>query len=112
MRRDENLLKEELEKKSKLISKQAVQLKASGRSTREMDMNKMQMSKKGGLMGSIFRRTQNGEQEEITGRLNTVLEDALLKNMQLQDDIKTLGNEVDRLMEENKILKSKLRGRG
>jgi len=37
--------------------------------------------------------------------MEAVLEDTLLKNIQLQNDIETLGDEITKLSEENKVLK-------
>jgi len=44
---------------------------------------------------------------EVTQRMEAVLEDTLLKNIQLQNDLKIMGDEVTKLMEENKSLKVK-----
>jgi hypothetical protein len=84
-----------------------------------------------GIMGSLFRSSDNNRQQnlaqEMTQTMSSLLEDTLLKNIQLkvlspslplfllsilihfhsqsQTDIETLGNEVDRLEDENKKLK-------
>lgn len=40
-------------------------------------------------------------QAEINSKMARVLEDALLKNVQLQSDMETIANEVTRLEQEN-----------
>jgi len=98
----------ELIQKSKLIQEQANYLKTQGRSSRAMEEDKLTRAKKGGVMGSLFGGGEDLN-TEMQRKMSQILEDTLLKNMQLQDDISAMGDEVDRLMEENKVLKNKLR---
>jgi len=61
------------------------------------------------LMGSLFSPTKKDSLvEEVNAKMSSVLEDTLIKNMQLQEDLKVMGAEVDRLLRENEALKRQL----
>lgn len=110
--------KEDSEKKSKVIQSQAKMLQVQGRSTMEMDMAKMQREKiekqSGGLLGvfgSILGGTVQEEietQKEVNEKMTSVLEQTLLKNVSLEDDLDTMGNEILKLNESNKKLEAEV----
>ncbi|ELR18983.1 uncharacterized protein ACA1_234210 [Acanthamoeba castellanii str. Neff] len=58
-------------------------------------------------MSSLFRSSSSREKtlaEEMTTTMSTLLEDTILKNIQLKTDIETLGDEIARLSAENRNL--------
>jgi uncharacterized membrane protein len=60
-------------------------------------------------MGALFSPSKKDSLvEEVNAKMSSVLEDTLIKNMQLQEDLKVLGSEVERLMHENETLKKQL----
>eukprot|EP01028_Stygiella_incarcerata_P010098 TRINITY_DN50_c0_g1_i2.p1 TRINITY_DN50_c0_g1~~TRINITY_DN50_c0_g1_i2.p1 ORF type:complete len:1164 (+),score=431.51 TRINITY_DN50_c0_g1_i2:45-3494(+) len=54
---------------------------------------------------SPFRKSGPTKAEEIQKKAQTALEETLLRNMQLQSDVKVLGEEIARLMQENEALR-------
>jgi len=106
-------LREESSKKSRVIAKHMKGIKIQGRSTTEMDRNKREIiqakSSESPLafMGTIFGGN-DPLQEEMHYKMGTVLEDTLMQNIQLQDDIKEIGEDVERLLAENKSLKDEV----
>ena len=55
-------------------------------------------------MGRFFGGKEIGAetvQSEINSKLTAVMEETILKNLQLQNDIKILGDEISRLADEN-----------
>jgi polyhydroxyalkanoate synthesis regulator phasin len=78
-------------------------MKTGERTTPQMDQNQQK-----GLMGALFRSAKKAEDEaarDITQKMSSALQETLLRNIQLQDDIATIGNELKTLSEENKRLK-------
>jgi cell division septum initiation protein DivIVA len=105
-----NELNSELEARSKLIRQLSTQIKVSGRTTADMDKYKLERAQRqNSLMGSLFSPTKKDSLvEEVNAKMSSVLEDTLIKNMQLQEDLKVMGAEVDRLLRENEALKRQL----
>lgn len=107
---DQNMkiLLEDNEKKKELIL-YYVQREKMGRIEPEHEHDQMERSKKGGFMAGWFGgKGSSGDshiQAEAAQRMHSVMQETLLKNMQLQKDLKTLGAEITRLLEENKQLR-------
>jgi hypothetical protein len=78
------LLAQELEKKDTILKNHVLSTKVEGRATMEMDVHKQERSKKGGVMGSLFRGKGSELASEVTQKMETVLSETLLKNIQLQ----------------------------
>lgn len=109
---------DELEKKAKIIQHftlQNVKL-GLGRSTPEFDIAKSELArkgeKKGSFMGSLFGKQKSVPQSKVSvdafNKMQQVMEEALLHNIQLQNDIRTLGNEIARLLHVQKQMQKKL----
>jgi hypothetical protein len=78
------LLKQDLEKKEAIIQHHVVNL-VEGRSTPAMDFDKQERAKKpGSVMSQLCRGRSNPLEAEMTQKMEAVLEDTLLKNIQLQ----------------------------
>ena len=45
------------------------------------------------------------ESPSVSAKISRVLEDTILRNVQLQQDMDTMGHEIDRLATENKQLR-------
>lgn len=98
-----NIMNDDIRKKETIIKAYITEVKV-GRATPEMEKVKMEKTKKGtGISG--FFSAKNDFTLELTQKMEAVLEDTLLKNIQLQNDIETLGDEITKLSEENKVLK-------
>lgn len=75
-----------------------------------MDCNKAEISKKGGIMASVYNSHAVDASMtlelslEINRKLQVVLEDTLLKNITLKENINTLGEEIARLTKEHRHL--------
>ncbi|XP_037575409.1 coiled-coil domain-containing protein 186-like [Dermacentor silvarum] len=75
-----------------------------------MDCNKAEISKKGGIMASVYNShavdtTMTLELSlEINQKLQAVLEDTLLKNITLKENINTLGEEIARLSKDHRLV--------
>jgi len=97
------LLNEEIEKKSKvtqyLISKRNINLN-------EINMN----SRKAGMVGSLFRTSDQTLAAEMVAKMEAVLEETVLKNIQLQNDMVTLATETSQVNDRNKKLKEEAQG--
>lgn len=95
----------------------------SGRLAPETELNKMKMAKKSGtFMGSLFGGSSSSTSSIASGpgvpignekmtsemilQMQSIMEETMLKNIQLQSDIKTLGSEIDKLSKENSGLKA------
>jgi len=114
-------LKKESNKKSRVILNQAKSLQISGRSTMEMDMAKMQRERNkqktdaSSIFGNLFGNDQQDQlevQKEMNTKLNSVLEVTLMKNVSLQENLEQLGDEITRLLAQNKELNEKLKAGG
>lgn len=58
-------------------------------------------------MSRLFGGPTSNEPEapSVTAKISQVLEDTILRNVQLQQDMDTMGHEIERLASENKALK-------
>ncbi|XP_025155073.1 coiled-coil domain-containing protein 186 isoform X2 [Harpegnathos saltator] len=104
-------LVEEVQKKKKIIQNYILQQNFGALGCNERDRHKHIKSKKdaaelarhGGIMASVYNHQVSDENMtlklslEINQKLQTVLEDVLLKNITLKDNIDTLGKEIARL---------------
>uniref|UniRef100_A0A7S1KQW9 Uncharacterized protein n=1 Tax=Percolomonas cosmopolitus TaxID=63605 RepID=A0A7S1KQW9_9EUKA len=100
--------KGELEKKS-LIIQDYIKREKLGRIHPKQEQNKALMGKKTqSFMGSLWNRTAIPSSPgllEVQSQMQSVLEETLMKNIQLGDDMQVLANEVDKLTQENRQLK-------
>jgi len=101
----ERKLRLKLDKQSKLIKQQAMML-PSGRLTAEMESNKL--TKRKDSLINIFGGSALDSQ--VAQKSSDIMQETLLKNMQLKEDIETLGDEVELLTEQNEQLKKKIKG--
>eukprot|EP01117_Protostelium_nocturnum_P004523 TRINITY_DN1632_c0_g1_i8.p1 TRINITY_DN1632_c0_g1~~TRINITY_DN1632_c0_g1_i8.p1 ORF type:complete len:940 (+),score=473.42 TRINITY_DN1632_c0_g1_i8:2953-5772(+) len=95
-------LKAESAGKEILIREYVLKSKIDGRAE-EVEVNK---SEKKGFWGFGGAREKDLDQERVV-RMEAVLQDTMLRNIQLQNDVTTLGNEIARLTEEMKKTKNK-----
>eukprot|EP01027_Heterolobosea_sp_BB2_P001541 GEZU01002333.1.p1 GENE.GEZU01002333.1~~GEZU01002333.1.p1 ORF type:complete len:206 (+),score=67.57 GEZU01002333.1:2-619(+) len=108
------VLHEELEKKTKIVQ-YYMQREKVGRIGVDSEKEKIERAKKQSttsFMGSLFAAkpavANPDVSAEMAQKMQKVMEETLLHNIQLQTDIATLGNEISRLMDENKALKARL----
>lgn len=98
----------EMKKKSKIIQNYITREEAGALVPTSMDCNKAEISKKGGIMASVYNShavdtTMTLELSlEINQKLQAVLEDTLLKNITLKENINTLGEEIARLSKDQR----------
>ncbi|KAL6257412.1 hypothetical protein P5V15_010984 [Pogonomyrmex californicus] len=96
-------LVEELQKKTKIIQNYILNQSFGALTCNERDRYKVELARHGGIMASVYNHRVSDENMtlelslEINQKLQTVLEDTLLKNIMLKDNINTLGNEIARL---------------
>eukprot|EP01080_Neovahlkampfia_damariscottae_P004693 gene4693-8265_t len=89
-------LKEDVEKKKQIIT-YYMQKEKLGRLTPEQEKNKKEMMQKSKKMDPKIL-------QESFNQMQQVMEETILQNIQLQSHIKTLGSEIQRLLNENKKL--------
>lgn len=100
----------EMKKKSKIIQNYITREEAGALVPTSMDCNKAEISKKGGIMASVYNShavdtTMTLELSlEINQKLQAVLEDTLLKNITLKENINTLGEEIARLSKDHRLV--------
>ncbi|XP_072758858.1 coiled-coil domain-containing protein 186 isoform X3 [Anoplolepis gracilipes] len=96
-------LMEELQKKTKIIQNYILCQDFGALACNERDKYKAELARHGGIMASVYNHRVSDENMtlelslEINQKLQTVLEDALLKNITLKDNIDTLGKEIAKL---------------
>lgn len=106
-----NQLLTEIKKKSKIIQNYVTREESGALVPTTMDKNKAELSKKGGIMASVYncQPVDAGMtlelSLEINRKLQAVLEDTLLKNITLKENINTLGEEIARLTREGTRIK-------
>ncbi|XP_064465872.1 coiled-coil domain-containing protein 186-like isoform X1 [Ornithodoros turicata] len=106
-----NQLLTEIKKKSKIIQNYITREEAGALVPTAMDKNKAELSKKGGIMASVYNCQPVDTSMtldlslEINRKLQAVLEDTLLKNITLKENINTLGEEIARLTRERSRVK-------
>ncbi|XP_064630212.1 coiled-coil domain-containing protein 186-like isoform X2 [Lineus longissimus] len=109
-------LLEDIKKKAKIIQHYILREEAGALAPDSMDEIKAQLSKKGGIMASVYNsHPVDGSMTldlslEINRKFQAVLEDTLLKNITLKENIETLGAEIARLSQENRTIQLKLKG--
>ncbi|OCT69717.1 coiled-coil domain-containing protein 186 [Xenopus laevis] len=97
-------LVEELRKKTKIIQTYILREEAGTLSSEASDLNKAHLSKRGGIMASLYTSHPADSgltldlSLEINRKLQAVLEDTLLKNITLKESLQTLGTEIERLI--------------
>ncbi|XP_015602940.1 coiled-coil domain-containing protein 186 isoform X2 [Cephus cinctus] len=100
-------LVEELQKKTKIIQNYILHENFDAMGSNERDRNKAELARHGGIMASVYNHRVSDDNMtlelslEINQKLQTVLEDTLLKNITLKDNIDTLGEEIARLTMQN-----------
>ncbi|XP_063289805.1 coiled-coil domain-containing protein 186 [Pelobates fuscus] len=107
-------LVEEIRKKTKIIQTYVLREEAGTLSTEASDFNKVNLSKRGGIMASLY--TSHAADSgltldlslEINRKLQAVLEDTLLKNITLKENLQTLGSEIERLIKHQHELERRL----
>ncbi|KAK3094711.1 hypothetical protein FSP39_005307 [Pinctada imbricata] len=108
-------LVDEIQKKNKIIQTYAMREEAGMLTPEEADFNKLQLSRKHSIMGSVYSSHQTDSAMtldlslEINRKLQAVLEDTLLKNITLKESLDTLGGEISRLSQENREMQLQLR---
>jgi len=101
-------LNAELEKKTKL-TRFYISRTQLGRATNEDEKTKRL---KGGASGSFWRSNDPKIVGEIVEKMEIMLQENILKNMQLTDDISLFGSQVSKLENENTYLKTLLSKNG
>ncbi|XP_055955367.1 coiled-coil domain-containing protein 186 [Patella vulgata] len=110
-------LVDEVQRKKRIIQSYILREEQGALAPEAMDENKALLAKKGGIMASLYSsHPQDGHMTldlslEINQKLQSVLEDTLLKNITLKENIDTLGQEIARLSKENRQLQLHLQGR-
>lgn len=109
-----NHLIDDIQRKKRIIQSYALREEVGVLAPEYMDKNKAVLSRKGGIMASLYN-SQPADQSmtldlslEINSKLQSVLEDTLLKNITLKDSLDTLGKEIARLSQENRQLQLQL----
>eukprot|EP00731_Ephydatia_muelleri_P021322 Em0013g1049a len=96
-------LTDEIKKKSKIIQDFVVREQSGAVASPLHDSHKAKRARKGGVMASVFTGKMHHNEMtfdlslEINRKMQSVLEDALLKNIMLKENIDTLGNEIAKL---------------
>jgi len=99
---------EEIKKKNKILQYYVLREESGTLISSKVDRNKVEISRKGGIMASIYSSRVSDKDMtldlslEINRKLQAVVEDTLLKNITLKESVNTLGAEIARLQEEMK----------
>ncbi|XP_040291134.1 coiled-coil domain-containing protein 186 isoform X2 [Bufo bufo] len=99
-------LVEEIRKKTKIIQSYVLREESGTLSSEASDFNKAHLSRRGGIMASLYTSHQADSgltlelSLEINKKLQAVLEDTLLKNITLKENLQTLGMEIERLIKQ------------
>ncbi|KAA0725077.1 Coiled-coil domain-containing protein 186 [Triplophysa tibetana] len=102
-------LVEEIRKKTKIIQSYVLREETGALSTEASDFNKANLSRRGGIMASLYTSHPADSgltfdlSLEINRKLQAVLEDTLLKNITLKDNLQTLGSEIERLIKQQRV---------
>ncbi|XP_064600345.1 coiled-coil domain-containing protein 186-like isoform X2 [Liolophura sinensis] len=106
----------EVKKKKRIIQNYVLREESGALSTENMDLNKAELARRGGIMASVYSSHASDSHMnlelslEINKKLQSVLEDTLLKNITLKENIDTLGEEIARLSQENRRLQLSIQG--
>ncbi|KAM3859959.1 coiled-coil domain-containing protein 186 [Diretmus argenteus] len=101
-------LVEEIRKKTKIIQSYVLREESGALSSEASDFNKAQLSRRGGIMASLYTSHPADSgltldlSLEINRKLQAVLEDTLLKNITLKENLQTLGAEIERLIKQQR----------
>ncbi|XP_011604585.1 coiled-coil domain-containing protein 186 isoform X1 [Takifugu rubripes] len=101
-------LVEEIRKKTKIIQSYVLREESGALSSEASDINKVQLSRRGGIMASLYTSHPADSgltldlSLEINRKLQAVLEDTLLKNITLKENLQTLGAEIERLIKQQR----------
>ncbi|XP_030629625.1 coiled-coil domain-containing protein 186 [Chanos chanos] len=102
-------LVEEIRKKTKIIQSYVLREESGALSSEASDFNKANMSRRGGIMASLYSSHPADTgltldlSLEINRKLQAVLEDTLLKNITLKENLQTLGAEIERLIKQQRV---------
>ncbi|XP_062436257.1 coiled-coil domain-containing protein 186 isoform X2 [Rhea pennata] len=108
-------LVEEIRKKTKIIQSYILREEAGTLSSEASDFNKVHLSRRGGIMASLYTSHPADSgltlelSLEINRKLQAVLEDTLLKNITLKENLQTLGTEIERLTKHQHELERRTR---
>ncbi|XP_061491917.1 coiled-coil domain-containing protein 186 [Rhineura floridana] len=108
-------LVEEIRKKTKIIQSYILREEAGTLSSEASDFNKVHLSRRGGIMASLYTSHPADSgltlelSLEINRKLQAVLEDTLLKNITLKENLQTLGTEIERLIKQQHVLEQRLK---
>lgn len=95
-----NTMVEEMKKKNKLLQNLMLKQDSGALVSTDMDTDKRRTSEHTGIMSSLYSSKPNDSgmtlelSLEINQKLQSVLEDTLLKNFTLKENINTLGREI------------------
>ncbi|XP_076855406.1 coiled-coil domain-containing protein 186 [Brachyhypopomus gauderio] len=101
-------LVEEIRKKTKILQSYVLREESGALSSEASDFNKAHLSKRGGIMASLYTSHPADSgltldlSLEINRKLQAVLEDTLLKNITLKENLQTLGSEIERLIKQQR----------
>ncbi|NWY59241.1 CC186 protein, partial [Chionis minor] len=108
-------LVEEIRKKTKIIQSYILREEAGTLSSEASDFNKVHLSRRGGIMASLYTSHPADSgltlelSLEINRKLQAVLEDTLLKNITLKENLQTLGTEIEQLTKHKHELEQKIK---
>ncbi|KAM6266306.1 coiled-coil domain-containing protein 186 [Porphyrio hochstetteri] len=108
-------LVEEIRKKTKIIQSYILREEAGTLSSEASDFNKAHLSRRGGIMASLYTSHPADTgltlelSLEINRKLQAVLEDTLLKNITLKENLQTLGTEIERLIKHKLELEQRIK---
>ncbi|XP_009693929.1 PREDICTED: coiled-coil domain-containing protein 186 [Cariama cristata] len=109
-------LVEEIRKKTKIIQSYILREEAGTLSSEASDFNKVHLSRRGGIMASLYTSHPADSgltlelSLEINRKLQAVLEDTLLKNITLKvRKLQTLGTEIERLIKQKHELEQRIK---
>ncbi|XP_007903850.1 LOW QUALITY PROTEIN: coiled-coil domain-containing protein 186 [Callorhinchus milii] len=108
-------LVEEIRKKTRIIQTYVLREESGALSSEASDFNKVQLSKLGGIMASLYTSHPADSgltlelSLEINRKLQAVLEDTILKNITLKENLQTLGTEIERLIKRQQELEQQLK---
>lgn len=108
-------LVEEIRKKTKIIQSYILREEAGTLSSEASDFNKVHLSRRGGIMASLYTsHPADGGLTlelslEINRKLQAVLEDTLLKNITLKENLQTLGTEIEHLIKHQHELEQRMK---
>ncbi|NWX51763.1 CC186 protein, partial [Steatornis caripensis] len=108
-------LVEEIRKKTKIIQSYILREEAGTLSSEASDFNKVHLSRRGGIMASLYTSHPADSgltlelSLEINRKLQAVLEDTLLKNITLKENLQTLGTEIEHLIKHKHELEQRIK---